>query len=203
MTTTDTSQRTPLDTAATLTTELLAPWVAIPAQGVLIALHSAPHLHQALLWGGIATLTGAAIPMAFILAGARLGHWANRHVPDRAHRRWPLLVCLASSTAGMLTLWAVQAPREMVVLVGCWAGALAVVNMVTAWAKWKISVHALTGFIAAAGLTVVYGASAAVAWPLAVAVAWSKVRIRHHTVGQVVVGGGVGVLSMAVFALLK
>ncbi|WP_143832081.1 hypothetical protein [Nocardiopsis sp. CNR-923] len=56
----------------------------------------------AAVWAAVFVLFCAVIPMGFVIAGVRTGRWTNHHVPDRAHRRWPLVVGAASVAAFVL-----------------------------------------------------------------------------------------------------
>lgn len=183
----------------------------VPAPGylaagivVVVAAESAPDLSSAIAWGLQAVLFGAAVPLAVVVAGVRAGWWEDRHVRDRARRRWPLLVCLLSVSAGTSTgLWW-GAPRDLVALGGAMAAVVAVLWCATDIGGGKPSVHTLVACTVAGTATVYFGAAGAlVAWPSAAAVAWSRVRPRHHTPVQVGGGAALAGVALGLFLVLR
>ncbi|MFW5417504.1 phosphatase PAP2 family protein [Nocardiopsis sp. CNT-189] len=185
-------------------TGLLAPAQVVVYIVAVTALHSTGSVPEALLWGLLAALFGAVVPASFIAVGVRRGWWEDRHVRDGRKRRLPLLVCLASTAAGTALGAALGGPRDLLLLgaVMC-AGALAL------WAftdplGTKPSVHTLIAVVAS-GVTAAYfgAAGAAAALPLTALVAWSRVRLRHHTPPQVLGGALIGAAALLLFALLR
>ncbi|GAA1080198.1 hypothetical protein [Nocardiopsis composta] len=196
-------RRGPLGLLARIGTEGLAPAVVVTVLVFGTSWHATGAALPALGWGALAAVFGAAVPMAAILYGVRAGAWTDRHVRRREQRRLPLAVCLGSTAAGTLLMWAAGAPRALVVLVACMAASLVVTWAITERAQWKVSVHSLVAFGAATALSALYGpAAAAAAWPAALLVGWSRVHLGDHTPGQVAVGGLIGAAAMAVFAAL-
>ena len=168
---------------------------------VIVALHSS-HGVVGLVWGAIAALFAAAIPLAFILRGVRRGDWTDRHVRDRQKRRGPLLFGLLSVVVGLVVLSAWSAPRELVALVAAMLVGLAVTLAVTHW--WKISIHTAVFSGAVVILVLVFGPYLFLTWPLAGLVAWSRISVDDHTPAQVA-GGAVlgGVIAAVVFTVLR
>ena len=57
---------------------------------------------------------------------------------------------------------------------------------------WKISIHTSVTAGSATILALVFGPAALVLGSLVAAVAWARVRLRAHSVSQVIVGAAVG-----------
>ncbi|WP_017541372.1 phosphatase PAP2 family protein [Nocardiopsis halophila] len=184
--------------------EVLAPGYLAAGIVAVVAAESAPGLRSAVVWGLQAVLFGAAVPLAVVVAGVRAGWWEDRHVRDRARRRWPLLVCLLSVSVGTATgLWW-GAPRDLVALGASMAAVIAVLWCATDLGGAKPSVHTLVACTAAGTATVYFGAlGALVAWPPAAAVAWSRVRLQHHTPPQVVGGAVLAGAALELFLVLR
>src|SRR5690606_38991862 len=81
--------------------------------------------------------------------------------------------------------------------------ALALATIVTIFLRWKISIHAVAAAGSAAILTILLGPWLMLSWPVAAAIAWSRVRLGDHTVAQVCAGLALGAAVMGtVFPLI-
>ncbi|WP_017597311.1 phosphatase PAP2 family protein, partial [Nocardiopsis lucentensis] len=193
-----------VDTAARIVSEALAPAIIVTAVVAAVAWDSTDTAGQAVVWSAVCVLFSAVIPMGFVLGGVRAGRWEDHHVADRARRRWPLVVGAVSVGAGTVLVLALGGPTDLVTLGVTMGAVLAVVWVVTDRWSWKVSVHALAAAVGASTATALGGwAGALVAWPLALLVGWSRVRLRAHTPGQVGVGALLGAAAMAAFLLLR
>ena len=68
----------------------------------------------------------------------------------------------------------------------------------------EVSVHAAVAAGAAVILTLVLGPVLVISWPLVGAVGWSRVRLRDHTLAQVVAGAVMGAcIAATVFSALR
>jgi hypothetical protein len=196
-------QRGVADRVARALTDVLSPGVLVVVVVVATASARAESAAQAWVAAAIGAVAGAVIPLAFIARGVRRGRWTDHHVRERAHRPWPLAVALISGVAGTALLLLTGA--EAVVAAGA-AGmsALAIATAVTIGLRWKLSIHAVAAAGSAAILTILFGPTLVASWPIAAAIAWSRVRLGDHTRAQACVGLVVGAVVMgAVFALLS
>lgn len=175
---------------ARLITEVLAPAPIAVVLLVLVAWDSATSTSRGIVAAAIAVLVGTAPPLAYLLWGVRRGHWANHHVPDREHRKSPLLVALVSVLTALALLLILGAGQELVALIGAMIAGLTVSLVISQF--WKMSIHAGVTAGTAVILTLIFGAVAGVAWPLVGLVAWSRVKLGDHSAAQVAVGSVVG-----------
>lgn len=181
---------------ARLVTELTAPAVLVTLLTVVVAWHGARGGVHGLAWGLLATVFASGIPFAYILGGVRRGRLTDHHVGVREQRRLPLLFGLASVAIGWALLAAFGAPRPLLALVAAGVVGLVVAVAVSHW--WKMSIHTAVAAGAVAVLALTFGAPLLAAAPLPVLAGWSRVRLRAHTLPQVVVGGAVGGLVAGV-----
>jgi membrane-associated phospholipid phosphatase len=160
-----------------------------------------PVLPKALFWAALA-LVITALPIALlVLAQVLRGRWTDTDVSVRRQRYllYPFgIACMLAAAAVFVRL---QAPQVAI---------RATLGMVTANLvnglinlKYKVSAHATTAALSAALLwlvapMLVWGAVATMA---ALLVGWSRVALGRHTVGEVVLGWGVGVASGALVML--
>jgi membrane-associated phospholipid phosphatase len=140
--------------------------------------------------------------MVIMVRGARRGRWDGHWVRERERRMVPFLLCLVSTTVGLVIMLVGGAPRSVIALSWSMIATLVVVLAITRW--WKVSVHATVAGGAVATIVLLYGP-----WYLllilgVVLVAWSRVMVEDHTVAQVVAGALLGpVVGGAVFLALR
>ncbi|TWJ24808.1 phosphatase PAP2 family protein [Micromonospora endolithica] len=183
-------------------TELTAPAVVVSALTVAVGWHSARGGMRGLAWGLLATVFVSGIPFAYIVGGVRRGRLTDRHVRRRDQRRVPLLFGLGSVAAGAALLAALGAPRPVLALAA--AGTVGLVVAVVLSHRWKPSIHSAVAAGAVVVLTVTFGARLLVAAPLLALVGWSRVRLRDHTLPQVLAGATFGALvAGVVFTTLR
>lgn len=153
-------------------------------------------------WGLFSAVFAAGLPALVVHRGVRTRRWDDHHLGRREQRVVPLLFGVGSVVAGLLLLRALGAPRVLVSLQVAVLATLVVATLITL--AWKISVHVAVIALAAATLTVVGGGWWALAWAVAPAVGWSRLRLAAHTVTQVVAGALLGGgLSIAVLLLAR
>jgi hypothetical protein len=193
---------TRLDRVAHAASEVLAPAVLVGALLIAVGWHAGGQDGVSRWWGLPGAVFAAAIPLAYVLRGVRRGRLTSHHIPERAHRRVPLLFGIGSVAAGLAALTALGAPRDVIALLAAGGAGLVVVTVVTLW--WKLSIHAGVAAGTTAVLIAVYGRWALLAVPVALLSCWARVRLSAHTPAQVVAGALVGaVIAGTVFPALR
>jgi len=187
---------------ARLATETFAPAVLVAVLLLAVGWEAGAQPGVSRWWGLPAAVFAAGIPMAYVLRGVRRGRLTNHHIPEREHRRGPLLFGIASIAAGTAGLVFLGAPPEIVALLAAGLTGLVVGAVVTAF--WKMSIHAGVAAGTVAVLVAVHGPVALAGVPVLLLVCWSRVRLSAHTVPQVIVGALVGaVIAGTVFPALR
>jgi membrane-associated phospholipid phosphatase len=188
---------------ARVVTEVLSPAVIVVALPLAVAWQGTGYeLAPTLGWGLLVALFYSVIPMVIMVRGARRGRWDGHWVRERERRMVPFLLCLVSTTVGLVIMLVGGAPQTVVALSWSMIATLVVVLAITRW--WKVSVHATVAGGAVATIVLLYGP-----WYLllilgVVLVAWSRVMVEDHTVAQVVAGALLGpVVGGAVFLALR
>jgi hypothetical protein len=171
---------------ARLFTEVFSPGVLVAVLLVVVGRHAGGW------WGVPAAFFAAGIPMAYVLRGVRRGELTDHHIPEREHRRGPLLFGLVSVLAGTVALAVLGAPRVLLALLIAGITGLVVFGAVTL--AWKMSIHAGVAAGTLAVLVALYGPGALAGLPLVVLTCWSRLVLSAHTTGQVVAGAAVGAL---------
>ena len=148
---------------------------------------------RAWVWAGIHVLLAVLAPLLYLVWLVRWGLVTDLDVQLRQQRIKPMIFTIVCSGLAWLVLTLGAAPRPMVVL----ASALWVQAVVTfaITLRWKVSVHCT----AAAGTAMVVWFLMGTPLLLLVGVpliAWSRVRLRRHTLAQTIAGT---LLGLAVF----
>jgi membrane-associated phospholipid phosphatase len=184
---------------ARATTELLAPVPVVGTLLAVVAFGSEPDAPLALRHTLVAEAIGVLIPLAGLAAGVWTGRFADHHIPDRRGRPLPFL------------LWAgaLLAAGELARADGAGAGltaatravAAVLVTAAAANAVWKLSLHTALVAAAVTAAAALVGPAALFAAPLLFLVAWARVRLRAHSVVQVLAAMLIGAtVSWAVLA---
>lgn len=144
---------------------------------------------RAWLWAVLYVLIAVLTPFLYLAWLVRKGKVTDLDVQLREQRKQPLLVTLACMGVAGLLLALGSAPSTLTVLAATsWLQVLTILGITL---RWKISVHAS----AAAGAGTVIWALLGSPWPLFIGVpliAWSRVRLRRHTLLQTVAGALLG-----------
>jgi membrane-associated phospholipid phosphatase len=144
---------------------------------------------QAWLWAVVSALLAIVAPLAYILWLLRHGRVSDIDLQIREQRARPLVVSVISSGLAWAVLQVGRAPAELVALAAALWVQTAIILGITL--RWKISMHSS----AAAGAGTLVWALTGTILPLLVLVplvAWSRVRLRRHTLGQTVAGAALG-----------
>lgn len=192
-------------TAAIVVSYVVNPLVLPPLLFALALAHVGAPPADVLAGAGVGVVFFCVVPLAHVVWLRTRGAVASLEVRDRAKRRGPLLVGIASGTAALATTLAVDLTggRLLAALIGCHVlntGALALVTH-----RWKISIHctALAGVagallfvhhhVAGTVLTTTLGTTlVAGALGLVPLLAWARVRSGAHTPAQVLAGSAFG-----------
>ncbi|MBZ6205837.1 MULTISPECIES: hypothetical protein [Streptomyces] len=201
MSTTASAAPSPERRSARLITEVLAPANLVITILVIIGWHSTTSLSGA-GWGLLAGLFCGGLPIAFIIAGARRGHWTDKHVKVRSQRWIPLGATLASVLVGTALLALLDAPQDVIALVFAMIAGLLLTMLVTIW--WKVSVHTAVASGVVSILAVAVSPWTLLGYAVVAAIAWSRASLRDHTPAQTIAGAVLGaVAAVSVFTALR
>jgi len=185
-----------------------AQWVSLAGSPFLLAAllllivswHTTHRVGPTLGWAALTAGFVTVGPFVLLAFAVRAGRVRNLDLDLRHERPWPMLISLGITVLGLAVLWALGAPRLLLILlISTLIGGL-VALLITL--RWKISIHAGGAAGAATVMALLYGAQAL---PLLIGVAvigWSRVVLGKHTWLQVVVGALVSILiTILVFGI--
>ncbi|AJT41169.1 hypothetical protein [Psychromicrobium lacuslunae] len=173
---------------ARVITEVFAPTVLVTV--FLLATGGLTAGWFGLLSGFVAAIFTALGPFAGIVVATRKGKLSDHHVGERKQRAPIIIASLVSSTVGLLVLLLMQAPRISVIGLLAVSLGMIVVGVVNVF--WKLSVHTAVAAFFVLGMADVLGLWWYLSVVVVLAVAWSRVVLKDHTVAQVCAGALAG-----------
>lgn len=189
-----------LDRLAEVVSAVLNPLLLPPVLFGVISVYAGAAPSEVLLVVGVGLVFFALVPGGYIIWELRRGGVDSLDIRDRARRRWPLLVTVASYLSAAAVLSVLPVPGRVLLgwLMVCYGFNTGLTVLVTR--HWKISIHALAiAGIPSVLIFMAYGLDGPVSFSslhlllsLSIAciplVAWARVRMRHHTPHQVIAG---------------
>lgn len=172
-------------------TEIATPAASVIAICLVCGVASMPG------WGGMlwGLLTGAfcgAIPYAVLEVASRRGKITDRHVTKRSQRGWAYAMCLASVAAGIAVAVIFRAPPVILWALGTMvAGLILAAGLTAVWTK--VSMHAMCVTSFAVVAAILQGPWWLVTLLLLPVIAWSRLKLGHHSFVELVAGTLLGV----------
>ncbi|MHA6765703.1 PhzF family phenazine biosynthesis protein [Streptacidiphilus sp. PAMC 29251] len=125
------------------------------------------------------------------------GGLTDKHIRVRRQRVVPMAASLVSVIAGTVLLYVLHAPQAIAALVV--AMLVGLVSALAVTVRWQISIHNAVAGGAALILILTFGPIAVPAAFIPVAVGWSRLVLKAHTMAQVIAGTALGGISALVF----
>jgi membrane-associated phospholipid phosphatase len=137
-------------------------------------------------WLGLYLLLNILTPLSFLVWQLRRGSITDLDIQLREQRRNTLLVTIGGFAFTWLVMLFGGAPPALTLLAG--AGMLQWIIIFAITMRWKVSIHSTSATGVAILILRIFGLSAV---PLVISIpliAWSRVKLRHHTPAQTIVG---------------
>jgi hypothetical protein len=185
---------------ARLVSDILSPPVVWGALALPIAFRDAPSREQGLSWAGVYILMVCIVPIVYIAWMVRRGKITDLHMRVRTQRILPFVVSLIATAIAWWTLRAMGAPPVIPLLALSSLAQIGLMALITL--VWQISMHMMS--IASAFVTtgLLFGtAPALIILPLVFVVAAARLKLKRHTVMQVIAGTVVGLSVPATLIL--
>jgi membrane-associated phospholipid phosphatase len=189
-----------------LISDLLSPPVVWGFLAFPVALRAAGTPQRALQWALVYVALVCVLPAAYIAFEVWQGRITDVHINLREQRLRPYLVSLIGTGLAWLVLQLMGAPELMPMFTLFTLIQMAMMLLLTT--RWKVSMHAMSITSAVITAGVLYGLPVfLLLTPLILLVGTARVRLRRHSVSQVVsgilLGGGITVvMAIALTPLL-
>lgn len=184
---------------ARLISNILSPPVVWACLAFPIAFREAETPNQALLWALTYGVFVCLLPAVYIGWMVMRGKITDIHIQVREQRIRPFIVSIIGTALAWQTLRLMGAPSLLPLFALFSLIQIAVMLAVTL--KWQISMHSMsiTGAVVTAGA--LYGlVPALILSPLIPVVGAARIKLRRHTLAQVIAGGVVGgAMTFAMF----
>ncbi len=156
---------------------------------------------EALKWVIVIVTLTTAPPTAYIVYLLKTGQLTDIHMPERKERLKPLLFTFGWLIISIIALVIFKAPSSLILLTGVALLQVLILGLITT--LWKISFHS-SAIMSAATVTVLFHSQWAwIASPLVPLVGWARIKLRRHTLWQVISGyiAGIAVALSAVYLI--
>jgi membrane-associated phospholipid phosphatase len=162
---------------------------------LIVSWHATHRVWPTLGWAALSATFVTVGPLILLVIAVCAGRVLNLDLDLRHERPWPMLMALGITVVGLAVLWALGAPRLLLILLLASLVGGTIALLITL--RWKISIHAGGAAGAATVMALLYGARAL---PLLFGVAligWSRVALGKHTWLQVVAGAAISIVITA------
>lgn len=152
-------------------------------------------------WLGLYLLLDVLTPLSFLVWQLRRGSITDLDIQLREQRRNTLLVTVSGFALTWLVMFIGGAPPALTLMAG--AGMLQWIIIFGITMRWKVSIHSTSAAGVAVIILRIFGLSAV---PLVISIpliAWSRVKLRHHTPAQTIVGTLLGIIVSGLAVLLS
>lgn len=187
---------------ARLTSNILSPPVIWGVLAFPIAFREAESQEQALLWAFTYVVMVCGIPALYIAYMVWRGHISDLHMEVRQERIRPFLISLIGTGLAWGILRLMGAPQLLptfALVSFVLLGTMLLVTLV-----WQISMHSMSITCAVVAAGALYGPGTALMLsPLIALVSMARLKLRRHTLAEVIAGGilGGGVTLLMLMAL--
>jgi len=165
------------------------PFALLPLTVLIVALRNTSPARALTI--GIITISVTVVPLLFIIRrNVITGKWGNHDISERSERGrfYPIAVVVVALSC--LVFWLLDFPRPLLVGIIVSLALLLAAMLINRWSK--ISLHLIFAAYCAVLLTAVDYRLGAIFILLAIAVAWSRVKLERHSLGQVLGGAALG-----------
>lgn len=186
---------------ARLVSNLLSPPIVWAVMAFPIAFRDAKSDGQALTWALVYGVLVCLLPLLFVAWMVKRGTISDLHMEVRTQRLRPFAVSIICTTIAWWTLRFMGAPSIIPQFALFSLAQIAVMAAITL--VWQISMHAMSITSAVVAALTFFGLiPALILLPLIILVGVARLKLKRHTVAQVIAGVVVGALvPVIVFAV--
>lgn len=187
---------------ARLVSNLLSPPVIWAIMAFPIAFRDADSQRQAITWAVMYGVLVCLLPLLFVALMVRRGKITDIHMQVRQQRMMPFVVSMVCTSLAWWVLRFMGAPAVLPLFALFSLAQIMVIAMITL--VWQISMHAMSISGAVVAAFTFFGLiPALLLLPLIVLVGAARLKLKRHTLPQVIAGTAVGVVvPLLLFILL-
>lgn len=148
---------------------------------------------EAVGWAFLCLLFGAVIPYLYIGFLYKKKEIDNMHIPKKENRIKPMLLTCASYIVCFIILYVLDGPIFLKSIFAVSVVSTIILTIITYF--WKISIHTSWITIIVITFNILLGRWMLLMVPLIPVIGWARVRIKEHTVNQVIFGVGISTIT--------
>jgi len=148
---------------------------------------------EAVVWAFVCLLFGTIIPYLYISLLYRNKEINDMHIPNKEDRLKPMLVSFASYTICLVILYILDGPLFLKSIFAVSVASTIIFTVITYF--WKISLHISWITFVVITFNILFGKWMLLMVPLIPMIGWARIRIKKHTVNQVIFGVGVSTIT--------
>jgi len=167
----------------------------------LLVLRETGNASQAMNWTLISMFFVMLIGVCLGI-GVRKGYFTDFDVSKREERPLLFLFVLLVGALYFISLLYLDAPVVLFILLACIFASVLLFSFVNTKIKASIHVATISAFVVTLGI--LYGAQYLLLLFIVPIVAWSRVKIKRHTVREIIAGGSLGIsLTVILYTIVK
>jgi len=148
---------------------------------------------EAIGWASLCILFGTVIPYIYVGFLYKKKIISDIHIPKKEERIKPLIVSFVSYVICFIILYALKGPLFLKSIFAVSIVSTIIFTIITYF--WKISLHTSWITFGVITLVILFGKWMLLLILLIPAIGWARVRIKRHTVIQVVLGAGISTVT--------
>jgi len=153
---------------------------------IIICLSIESDVIKALGWAFLCLTFTMIIPYLYVYILNRKKLIDDLHIPNRENRIKPLIITAVSNIIGFTILYILEAPPFLKTMFLAAIISTITIGIITYF--WKISIHTAWMTFIVITFIILFGKWMMVLIPLIPVIGWSRVKIKRHTITQVITG---------------
>lgn len=166
----------------------------------LFAIYLEGTVEKKIILTAVVFIFGFSAPIILFLYLKKKGKLVDIDATIKEERTFPFLISILIYAIGLVVLLIFRINAISTVFWFCYISNTAIIIFINK--TWKISIHAMGAAGPTAALVYAFGAAGFLMVPVIILVAWSRVKLKCHTIAQVVAGGLLGFISTYLQLLL-
>jgi len=156
---------------------------------LIVCLMAVDNKIEAINWAFLCFLFGTVVPYLYIWFLYKKKKINDMHIPEKEDRIKPLVVACISYIIIFIILYVLEGPLFLKSIFAVIIVSTIILTIITYF--WKICLHASGITFMVITFNILFGKWMLLMIPLIPLIGWARVRIKKHTVGQVILGTGI------------
>ena len=148
---------------------------------------------EAINWAFLCLLFGTVVPYLYIYFLYKKKKINDMHIPEKENRIKPMVVACISYIICLVILYVLKGPLFLKAIFAISIVSTIILTIITYF--WKICLHTSGITFMVITFYILFGKWILLMIPLIPLIGWARVRIKKHTVNQVILGAGITAIT--------